>query len=191
MFAYRLSNVDRRVCYISNGYFNASTSKAAIQIKYPGIAVVPRSTLQNKHRIVVPRLCCNPLLFVVMNGKKKKKRSYFHSRGTKNAIFYSTNRNNGSCRKCSKLATIHECLAAIRVLPASIFLKLVCPPPPCVCSDSRGELEIRRTTDFGQNIKTVADKIYSFGLGGRFLFASVMTGEVGSWQNSRSMLLCP
>lgn len=33
------------------------------------------STLQNKHRIVVPRLCCNPLLFVVMNEKKKRKKS--------------------------------------------------------------------------------------------------------------------
>ncbi|XP_019716252.1 sortilin 1b isoform X1 [Hippocampus comes] len=59
--------------------------------------------------------------------------------GTKNAIFFLTNRN-GSC-------------------------------------NARGALEIRRTTDFGQNIKTVANKIYSFGLGGRFLFASVMTGE--------------
>ncbi|KAM8753841.1 sortilin 1b [Acanthopagrus schlegelii] len=44
------------------------------------------------------------------------------------------------------------------------------------CSD-RGMLELRRTTDFGKTIKTVASKIYSFGLGGRFLFASVMTGK--------------
>lgn len=46
-------------------------------------------------------------------------------------------------------------------------------------SDDRGMLELKRTTDYGKNIKTVASKIYSFGQGGRFLFASVMTGKVG------------
>lgn len=44
------------------------------------------------------------------------------------------------------------------------------------CSD-RGMLELKRTTDLGKTIKTVASKIFSFGLGGRFLFASVMTGK--------------
>uniref|UniRef100_A0A1A8M547 Sortilin n=1 Tax=Nothobranchius pienaari TaxID=704102 RepID=A0A1A8M547_9TELE len=44
------------------------------------------------------------------------------------------------------------------------------------CSD-RGMLDLKRTTDYGHTIKTVASKIYSFGLGGRFLFASVMTGK--------------
>uniref|UniRef100_A0A665UWS2 Sortilin-like n=1 Tax=Echeneis naucrates TaxID=173247 RepID=A0A665UWS2_ECHNA len=44
-------------------------------------------------------------------------------------------------------------------------------------SGERGMLELRRTTDYGKTIKTVATKIYSFGLGGRFLFASVMTGK--------------
>ncbi|XP_059189096.1 sortilin 1b [Centropristis striata] len=44
------------------------------------------------------------------------------------------------------------------------------------CTD-RGMLELKRTTDYGKTIKTVASKIYSFGLGGRFLFASVMTGK--------------
>uniref|UniRef100_A0A3P8U071 Sortilin n=1 Tax=Amphiprion percula TaxID=161767 RepID=A0A3P8U071_AMPPE len=44
------------------------------------------------------------------------------------------------------------------------------------CSD-RGMLKLRRTTDYGKTIKTVASKIYSFGLGGCFLFASVMTGK--------------
>lgn len=39
-------------------------------------------------------------------------------------------------------------------------------------------LELKRMTDYGKNINTIATKIYSFGLGGRFLFASVMTGEV-------------
>lgn len=45
-------------------------------------------------------------------------------------------------------------------------------------SDDRGMLELRRTTDYGKTIKTVASKIFSFGLGGRFLFASIMTGKV-------------
>uniref|UniRef100_A0A8K9X806 Sortilin 1b n=1 Tax=Oncorhynchus mykiss TaxID=8022 RepID=A0A8K9X806_ONCMY len=43
-------------------------------------------------------------------------------------------------------------------------------------SDDRGMLDLRRTTDYGKTIKTVATKIFSFGLGGKFLFASVMTG---------------
>lgn len=47
-------------------------------------------------------------------------------------------------------------------------------------SGDRGMLELRRTTDFGKTIKTVASKIYSFGVGGRFLFASVMTGKVST-----------
>uniref|UniRef100_A0A8C4HQL7 Sortilin 1b n=1 Tax=Dicentrarchus labrax TaxID=13489 RepID=A0A8C4HQL7_DICLA len=44
------------------------------------------------------------------------------------------------------------------------------------CND-RGMLELRRITDYGKTTKTVASKVYSFGLGGRFLFASVMTGK--------------
>lgn len=44
------------------------------------------------------------------------------------------------------------------------------------CSE-RGMLELKRTTDYGKAVKTVGSKIYSFGLGGRFLFASVMTGK--------------
>ncbi|XP_008316698.1 sortilin 1b [Cynoglossus semilaevis] len=44
------------------------------------------------------------------------------------------------------------------------------------CMD-RGMLELKKTSDYGKTIKTVASKIYSFGLGGRFLFASVMTGK--------------
>uniref|UniRef100_A0A4W5JK62 Sortilin n=1 Tax=Hucho hucho TaxID=62062 RepID=A0A4W5JK62_9TELE len=43
------------------------------------------------------------------------------------------------------------------------------------CND-RGMLDLKRTTDYGKTIKTVATKIFSFGLGGKFLFASVMTG---------------
>ncbi|KAK5863465.1 hypothetical protein PBY51_000494 [Eleginops maclovinus] len=44
------------------------------------------------------------------------------------------------------------------------------------CVD-RGMLNLKRSTDYGKTVKTVASKIYSFGLGGRFLFASVMTGK--------------
>lgn len=47
-----------------------------------------------------------------------------------------------------------------------------------VLSVDRGMLELKKTSDYGKTIKTVASKIYSFGLGGRFLFASVMTGKV-------------
>ncbi|XP_038604872.1 sortilin isoform X1 [Tachyglossus aculeatus] len=42
------------------------------------------------------------------------------------------------------------------------------------CTDL-GVLELRRTFDLGKSFKTIGAKIYSFGLGGRFLFASVMT----------------
>lgn len=42
---------------------------------------------------------------------------------------------------------------------------------------ARGLLELRRTDDFGSTIKILASKIYSFGLGGCFLFASVMTNK--------------
>ncbi|XP_051849111.1 sortilin isoform X4 [Antechinus flavipes] len=42
------------------------------------------------------------------------------------------------------------------------------------CKADLGVLELRRTSDFGKSIKTIGVKIYSFGLGGRFLFASVM-----------------
>ncbi|MCJ8744221.1 hypothetical protein PDJAM_G00115910 [Pangasius djambal] len=42
------------------------------------------------------------------------------------------------------------------------------------CSE-RGMLELRKTTDFGRSFKTIGRRIYSFGLGGRFLFASIMS----------------
>ncbi|NXN68354.1 SORT protein, partial [Himantopus himantopus] len=38
-----------------------------------------------------------------------------------------------------------------------------------------GLLELKKTSDFGKAFKVIGTKIYSFGLGGRFLFASVMT----------------
>ncbi|CAB1314935.1 unnamed protein product [Coregonus sp. 'balchen'] len=48
----------------------------------------------------------------------------------------------------------------------------------CVWSDDdKGMLELKRSLDYGKNIKTIASKIYSFVLGGRFVFASIMTGS--------------
>ncbi|XP_018589458.2 sortilin-like [Scleropages formosus] len=44
------------------------------------------------------------------------------------------------------------------------------------CSD-RGRLELKKTTDYGRTIKTIGTRIFSFGLGGRFIFASIMTAE--------------
>ncbi|KAG7332459.1 hypothetical protein KOW79_004293 [Hemibagrus wyckioides] len=43
------------------------------------------------------------------------------------------------------------------------------------CYD-RGTLIVVKTVNYGKAFKTVAEKVYSFGIGGRFLFASVMTG---------------
>ncbi|KAH0618743.1 hypothetical protein JD844_018191, partial [Phrynosoma platyrhinos] len=43
------------------------------------------------------------------------------------------------------------------------------------CKADLGLLELKRTKDFGKTFKSIGNKIYSFGLGGRFLFASVMT----------------
>ncbi|NWU95172.1 SORT protein, partial [Upupa epops] len=43
------------------------------------------------------------------------------------------------------------------------------------CKGDLGFLELKRTTDLGKTFKVIGTKIYSFGLGGRFLFASVMT----------------
>ncbi|XP_048858990.1 sortilin-like isoform X1 [Brienomyrus brachyistius] len=45
------------------------------------------------------------------------------------------------------------------------------------CTGERGRLELRKTTDFGETFKTIGTKIFAFGLGGRFIFASVMTGR--------------
>nr|XP_046240161.1 sortilin-like [Scatophagus argus] len=43
------------------------------------------------------------------------------------------------------------------------------------CND-RGMLELRKTADYGQSFRTIATRVYSFVLGGRFVFASIMTG---------------
>ncbi|RXN03097.1 sortilin-like protein [Labeo rohita] len=44
------------------------------------------------------------------------------------------------------------------------------------CYD-KGVLVLRKSADLGATFKTVAERIYSFGIGGRFLFASVMAGS--------------
>uniref|UniRef100_A0A7N6AMZ3 VPS10 domain-containing protein n=1 Tax=Anabas testudineus TaxID=64144 RepID=A0A7N6AMZ3_ANATE len=44
------------------------------------------------------------------------------------------------------------------------------------CND-KGMLELRKTTDYGRSFSTIATSVYSFVLGGRFVFASIMTGR--------------
>ncbi|KAM9860209.1 sortilin-like [Aulostomus maculatus] len=44
------------------------------------------------------------------------------------------------------------------------------------CND-KGTLELRKTTDYGRSFRTIATRVYSFVLGGRFVFASIMTGK--------------
>ncbi|XP_068171159.1 sortilin-like isoform X2 [Antennarius striatus] len=44
------------------------------------------------------------------------------------------------------------------------------------CND-RGMLELIKTEDYGRSFKTIATRVYSFVLGGRFVFASIMTGK--------------
>ncbi|XP_026163747.1 sortilin-like [Mastacembelus armatus] len=43
------------------------------------------------------------------------------------------------------------------------------------CND-KGMLELRKTADYGRSFTIIATSVYSFVLGGRFLFASIMTG---------------
>ncbi|XP_076012568.1 sortilin-like isoform X2 [Genypterus blacodes] len=43
------------------------------------------------------------------------------------------------------------------------------------CND-KGMLELIKTTDYGRSFRTIATRVYSFVLGGRFVFASIMTG---------------
>ncbi|XP_077430278.1 sortilin-like [Vanacampus margaritifer] len=44
------------------------------------------------------------------------------------------------------------------------------------CND-KGMLELRKTVDYGKSFQTIATRVFSFVLGGRFLFASIMTGK--------------
>nr|XP_015815033.2 sortilin isoform X1 [Nothobranchius furzeri] len=43
------------------------------------------------------------------------------------------------------------------------------------CND-KGALDLRRTDDYGRSFQTIATRVYSFVLGGKFVFVSVMTG---------------
>ncbi|NXU90585.1 SORT protein, partial [Xiphorhynchus elegans] len=43
------------------------------------------------------------------------------------------------------------------------------------CKADLGFLELKKTPDLGKTFKVIGSRIYSFGMGGRFLFASVMT----------------
>uniref|UniRef100_A0A3Q2QZJ4 Sortilin 1a n=1 Tax=Fundulus heteroclitus TaxID=8078 RepID=A0A3Q2QZJ4_FUNHE len=43
------------------------------------------------------------------------------------------------------------------------------------CND-KGMLDLKKTVDYGKTIHTVASRVYSFVLGGKFLFSSIMTG---------------
>ncbi|NXK93023.1 SORT protein, partial [Formicarius rufipectus] len=43
------------------------------------------------------------------------------------------------------------------------------------CKADLGFLELKKTPDLGKSFKVIGSRIYSFGMGGRFLFASVMT----------------
>lgn len=65
---------------------------------------------------------------------------------------------------------IHSC--PTHFLCVSLLLSIF------LSSDDRGMLVLKKTSDYGKTSKTIAEKIYSFGIGGRFLFASVMTGSV-------------
>uniref|UniRef100_A0A8C1W0F5 Sortilin 1a n=1 Tax=Cyprinus carpio TaxID=7962 RepID=A0A8C1W0F5_CYPCA len=67
---------------------------------------------------------------------------------------------------------IHETVCLVKWgMNDTIFLTT---NPNGSCSD-RGTLELRKSLDYGKTFKTIGSRIYSFGLGGRFVFASVMT----------------
>uniref|UniRef100_A0A7N8Y1I8 Sortilin-like n=1 Tax=Mastacembelus armatus TaxID=205130 RepID=A0A7N8Y1I8_9TELE len=48
--------------------------------------------------------------------------------------------------------------------------------PTLFLLDDKGMLELRKTADYGRSFTIIATSVYSFVLGGRFLFASIMTG---------------
>ncbi|XP_011473835.1 sortilin isoform X1 [Oryzias latipes] len=43
------------------------------------------------------------------------------------------------------------------------------------CSE-KGMLELKKTLNYGRSFQTIATRVYSFALGGKFVFASIMTG---------------
>lgn len=69
---------------------------------------------------------------------------------------------------------IHEKVCAVRWGPEDEIYFTADNNGLCI---GRGALELCRSTDFGNTTKVIAHDVYSFGLGGKFLFASIMTGK--------------
>uniref|UniRef100_A0A7N6A6V6 VPS10 domain-containing protein n=1 Tax=Anabas testudineus TaxID=64144 RepID=A0A7N6A6V6_ANATE len=87
---------------------------------------------------------------------------------------------------CNALLTLSIKVAALRSRPA-LGSHCFCQGPKNSiyfttnyndsCND-KGMLELRKTTDYGRSFSTIATSVYSFVLGGRFVFASIMTGRI-------------
>lgn len=104
-----------------------------------------------------------------------------HFRGIVDTIFLTTN-PNGSCSEWLYFSiTFKDHMNIVgngKMLPAccsSFFILL-----NFSISGDRGTLELRKSVDYGKTFKTIGSRIYSFGLGGRFVFASIMTDSVSS-----------
>ncbi|XP_043932819.1 sortilin isoform X2 [Protopterus annectens] len=69
---------------------------------------------------------------------------------------------------------IHEKVCSVRWGPEDEIYFTTDSNELCI---GRGALELCRSTDFGKTSKVIAQNIFSFGLGGKFLFASIMTGK--------------
>uniref|UniRef100_A0A8D3EER6 VPS10 domain-containing protein n=1 Tax=Scophthalmus maximus TaxID=52904 RepID=A0A8D3EER6_SCOMX len=92
--------------------------------------------------------------------------------------------NPGDCNALLTLSITHNHILPSRFLP-SLFLFLTYRGPKNSiyvttnyngsCND-KGMLELKKTTDYGRCFQTIATRVYSFVLGGRFVFASIMTG---------------
>ncbi|MGH0156136.1 UNVERIFIED_CONTAM: hypothetical protein FKN15_031184 [Acipenser sinensis] len=73
---------------------------------------------------------------------------------------------------------MHDTVCLVKWGPKNTIFFTTYPNGSCI---DRGMLELRKTSDFGKSFRTIGTKIYSFGLGGKFIFASVMTGSGESW----------
>ncbi|KAK1152708.1 sortilin-like [Acipenser oxyrinchus oxyrinchus] len=69
---------------------------------------------------------------------------------------------------------MHDTVCLVKWGPKNTIFFTTYPNGSCI---DRGMLELRKTSDFGKSFRTIGTKIYSFGLGGKFIFASVMTGS--------------
>ncbi|XP_018602631.2 sortilin [Scleropages formosus] len=92
--------------------------------------------------------------------------SYLVAIGTDSAMWLSTDFGN-SWRK------VHEGVQSYMWGPG-ITLFLSSSPRGTVDADRRGELLLRRSQDLGETFTTIAQRIFSFGYIGGFLFTSVM-----------------